>query len=378
MLLCYKLQITNTLGGKMGKKNGLSNNLVTMSNQLCQASFSFSTVQHRIFESMLSMIDSRIDSDDMGRFENLELSAANYSKTFNAPLNHAYKQLSDAVDGFQFYIRLKTSDGKVRSIPFSRAAVYNPETATIEFSFHEDVIPFIGGLKGKFSSYRLERIIGFKSKWTFRIFHLLVSKATSKNITGELIMPVEELKKILKIENTYETGMVKSQILTKAKEELKSAGILFSFENIRRGRKTYAFKLSFSDQNPEPIKAEKNLDGVLTQELILELSDKYDCTHQAIESIHQKWKNSILKKGNLNEIRNLKTYFLNYLAKSDVAKKSNTIEPHYTGSPFSNDATPLKPTNHAYYTGNSGLLSDASNNSIQAKLTYIEQENIIS
>lgn len=150
--MLYSLQNISK-GLKMRKKNGLNNNIVTISSQLCQANLSFSTVQYRIFELMLSTIDSRSDTDDTGRLKNLKLSAVDYSNKFNVPLNNAFEQLSDAVRGFEFYIRFKTSDGKARSIPFSNGAIYNPEAETIEFRFNEEVIPLICILKSRLNPH---------------------------------------------------------------------------------------------------------------------------------------------------------------------------------------------------------------------------------
>lgn len=167
------------------------------------------------------------------------------------------------------------------------AAEYNPSKREIYLKLHNDLKPFLLGLKERFTSYRLEYVIALRSIFSIRLYELLKQYENSKYRMRYIT--IEELKDRLEIKGNYKTyGMFKKRILIVAKEEInRKTDINFDFVEItnnkekEKGRKKIiGLKLCIDAKN----KIEDNISLETENKILKQLvSVKLDETTEEID-----------------------------------------------------------------------------------------------
>lgn len=234
----------------------LLDNTVTKSHALSRAYYRLGLVEKRCMEALISKLHPLRNDNN---FKEIELSALEYAKTYNVPSNTAYRDIASAVQALIH--RVITADrpnGKKGRIEMTLMAYaeYKDDEGKISCEFNHRIIPYLIGLREKFSSYPLRDAANFSSSYTWRFYEILVSWAQPKQDTKGLFagwvknQSVDELREMLGVPSSYRWADFQKQVLDIVIPELKEkAKISVFIERIKTVRKITHLNISFIEDN---------------------------------------------------------------------------------------------------------------------------------
>lgn len=240
--------------------HNLIDNTVTKQHALSRAYYRFGLVEKRCMEAMISKLNP-IRSDNV---QEIELKALDYAKAFLVSDKIAYRDLASAVHGLMRTTiaadRPNSKKGRIEFTLMSKAE-YMEDEGRILCVFNPLVVPYLIGLKERFSSYPLKNAVDFSSSYTWRFYELLVSWAKDKKETGGLFVgwftpSVDELREMLGVPLSYKWESFNRQVLAVAEQELREkANIHMGITRIKTSRKITYLKIEFiqSDQISMPL-----------------------------------------------------------------------------------------------------------------------------
>ena len=156
----------------------MKNELVVKDNVLINASYNLEVTEQRLI--MLAIITARESGQGITADSKLEIHASDYASRFGVSNEGAYWALKNAVlNLFERQFSFKEADkkgniGTVKSRWVSRIK-YIDTTATLEVTFAPDVVPLITRLEQHFTSYQLKQVTQLKSKYSIRLYELLIA-----------------------------------------------------------------------------------------------------------------------------------------------------------------------------------------------------------
>ena len=223
-------------------------NTVTKSNALARANYRFDIVEKRIMEALVSKLDSRV-LNERG-LQDVEIRAVEYAKTFDVPVNIAYRDLAKATARLvRTVITVREEKGN-HEYNLMSDAYYKESEGAISCCFSPKIAPHLIGLRKQFASYPLAQAVDFKSSYTWRLFEIMVSWAQDKKQTGGILtgwftLSVEDLRQQLGMPDTYQWVHI-SDTLDKATKELQEkARIHTKIERIKTSRKITHLRFEF-------------------------------------------------------------------------------------------------------------------------------------
>jgi plasmid replication initiation protein len=241
---------TNIAADKDPRHELIENN-VTKSNALSRAYYRFGLVEKRCMEALISKLNP-LRNDN---FQEIELRAVDYAKTFNVSEKIAYRDLESAVHGLMRRVISAEEPGKrkPKRIEFTlmAKAEYIEDEGRVICVYNPLIVPYLIGLREKFSSYPLKAAVDFSSSYTWRIYELLVSWAQNKKDTegvfvGWFTPSVDELRQMLGVPDSYKWSDFQKQVLEVAKTELlEKANIHVNITRIKTSRKITHLKIEF-------------------------------------------------------------------------------------------------------------------------------------
>lgn len=175
----------------------MSNILVTKSNHLIEAGYKLSLNEQRLILAAIARLDSRNENEK----DVFEVTASEFSKIFNIPLNQSYEMLEDATS--RLYERdIKTFDKESKTRERFRwvdGVKYWDGEAKVTLSFSRRVMPYLTILNKQFTSYELKQISNLRTAYAIRFYELLMQffKTGVRNIT------LEKLRELLELGNEY-------------------------------------------------------------------------------------------------------------------------------------------------------------------------------
>ena len=229
----------------------LADNSVTKSHALSRAYYRLSITEKRCMEALISKLHPLRGDNDT----DLELTALEYAKAYNVPTNVAYRDISGAVDALMHrVISADRPHGKPGKIQLSvmDSAEYKDDEGKIVCSFGKKITPHLLGLREKFSSYPLKKTVNFQSSYTWRFYEILVSWAKDKKETGGKFagwiskQPIDELREMLGVPDSYKWDNFQKQVLDIAIPELREkAKIAVFIERVKTSRRITHLNISF-------------------------------------------------------------------------------------------------------------------------------------
>lgn len=231
-------------------KRALIDNSVTKSNALARAYYRYNIVEKRIMESLISRLHPLRGDNE---YQDIDLTAKDYSEAFGVPLKIAYRELERGVTGLTNHvINIEGKGVKGRfKYPLMSMANYLDDEGRIVCSFNSRLVPHLVGMREKFRSYMLKDAAGFSSSYTWRMYELLLSWSQPKSETDGLLMgwieiEVVEIRKILGVPEVYQFSDFRRQVLDTATKELKEkAFIEMLVERKKTGRKVTHLNIQF-------------------------------------------------------------------------------------------------------------------------------------
>lgn len=205
--------------------------LVVKSNEIVQKSrYHLGTQQQKLILYMISKIrpedtefkEYTFELKNLCKILNIDVNGANYYR-----FKESIKKIADT----SFWLEIDGKDKLYRWI--DDVSIENGKTL-VKIKFDEDLKPFLLQLRESFTYYQLENVLCFDSKYSFRLYEIF----QSYGFIGEIILSLDELKRLLMIENKYDRfSMFKVNVLNKAIDEInKYTDVSVSYELIRENR----------------------------------------------------------------------------------------------------------------------------------------------
>ena len=220
---------------------------VVKDNSLIDASFNLSLVEQRLM--LMAIVEAR-ELDKLTPDTPIEVKATAYRDQYKTDKSEAYKQLADATKQlfnrqFSYLDKYKGEDCITVARWVNRASYLNDNGAVVLYMSSE-VISMISRLEANFTQYLLEQVSDFKSKYSIRLYELLIKY---RDVGNSKKFEIVELRSKLGLENNeYKLNAVfKRDVLDKAVKDINdNTDIQIKYDQFKEGRAIshILFKLS--------------------------------------------------------------------------------------------------------------------------------------
>ena len=254
--------------------------LVVKDNSLIDASFNLSLVEQRLM--LLAIVEAR-EIDKLTPETPIEVKAIAYRDQYKTDESNAYSQLADATKQlfnrqFSYIDRYADTDAVTVSRWVNEVTYVNDKGMVVMY-LNRNVISMISRLEANFTQYLLEQVSEFKSKYSIRLYELLIKY---RDIGTSKKFEIAELRSKLGLEdNEYKLNAVfKRDVLDKAVNEISSkTDIQIKYEQFKEGRKVSHILFKFIKKKETKQKNSKDKNTIdmftgLSIKQIMMFSDK--------------------------------------------------------------------------------------------------------
>lgn len=240
-------------------------NQVAKANLLIEARYKLNEIEQRLL--LLAILKAREFCDSIEQLTNkeLEIHASDYMRIYGVERQTAYDVLKKAVMGLyraEWCYRFTNAKGvlEVRYERFTQSAVYVEKEATVKFMFSHAIIPYLVELERCFTIYEIEQVANLKSKYSMRLYEMLVQFRSTK----KLKISLDELRfRIGLSDNEYETmSNFKKYVLDLAVDQINEhTNLKVKYTQEKKGRVITGFEFTFTEKSN---KKEKLVNGDYT------------------------------------------------------------------------------------------------------------------
>jgi plasmid replication initiation protein len=217
--------------------------VVTKSNALIQASYKLSLNEQRLVLACVAQLDGRkpLPKDNL-----FTLSAADFAKTYNLPIDQAYEALNEASQSL--YERdIKVFDGKTKErFRWIYHVKYHEGEGKVTIGFSPTISPYLTMLNKQFTSYQIRRVASLSSAYSIRLFEML----SQYKSTGFFVVKLDDFKAWLEIEDKYPRFFdLCRRILDPSVKELREkSNLAINWRAIKKGRTVERLEFTFLDE----------------------------------------------------------------------------------------------------------------------------------
>lgn len=221
-----------------------TDNVVTKSNALIEASYKLKAIEQKIIIYLASRIHP--DDDD---FHTYTLSIREFHRILDLKGSAKYTEMRKITKNMMKKVFEVRIENKVIQANWLSYVAYNEQEGTIDIRFDPFLKPYLLHLKKEFTSYRLKNIIQLKSAYSIRIYELLKQYERLKERT----ISVQQLREYIGATDTYPRyGNFKQRILKQAQKELEAyTDISFDIVELKKGRKVDKLKFIIKKQRKQ-------------------------------------------------------------------------------------------------------------------------------
>lgn len=254
----------------------MKNDLIVKANTLINASYNLEVSEQRLI--LMSIVQARNTETGIDAVTPLKIYAQDYAKQFNTTKETAYEVLKKAVNNLferQFTYREIDTDNKeivTKSRWVSRIS-YKDSSGFLQITFSPDVVPLITRLEKQFTSYYLNEISNLSSKYSIRLYELLISW----RVVGKASFSLSDFReKIGLSENEYlKMNDFKKRVLEPAIKQINdSTNLIVKYEQLKDGRRISGINFFFKEKNVQKIKTVSTNRDPDTLDLFTKLTDK--------------------------------------------------------------------------------------------------------
>lgn len=244
------------------------NYLVTKSNFfIMNSSYDLSVEEQKIILTLASMVQPNDEHFKVYKFK-----VKDFINLLGIENQNKYKSVPKITKDLMKKVFEIEEEDMTLQIAWLSSAEYRKGSGYVELEFSPKLKKYLLRLNKLFTQYKLENILNMRSKYSIRIYELLKCNEFKKQ--GYIQIEIEELRKLLKINNIYPLyGDFKRKILIKTQKELKKVSdISFEFEEIKTGRKVTAIKFYIISKHKLTNKKENNIEKIKeSNKLILDI-----------------------------------------------------------------------------------------------------------
>lgn len=223
-----------------------SNKLVVKDNALIDASFNLSLIEQRLM--LLAIVEAR-EVPDLSPNTAIEIAVSDYVHQFKVESNNIYSLIRDAARTlkrreFSYLDRYKGKEAYTTA-NWVNKVTYVDSSGLIVLYLSNEVISLISRLSEQFTKYHLEQVSDFKSKYSLRLYELLI-KWLNAGRTDKY--NIDDIRAKLGVGvNEYATmSNFKTNVIEKAIADInKNTDITVSYDQFKKGRviTDFQFKL---------------------------------------------------------------------------------------------------------------------------------------
>ena len=204
---------------------------------MIDASFNLSLVEQRLM--LLAIVEAR-ELDKLTPDTPIEVKATAYRDQYKTDDSNAYSQLADASKQlfnrqFSYIDRYAETDAVTVSRWVNEITYVNNKGAVVLY-LNRNVISMISRLEANFTQYLLEQVSHFKSKYSIRLYELLIKY---RDIGTSKKFEIAELRSKLGLnEDEYKLNAVfKRDVLDKAVKEINDkTDITIKYDQFKEGK----------------------------------------------------------------------------------------------------------------------------------------------
>lgn len=239
----------------------MKNDLIVKDNILINASYNLELTEQRLV--LLAIINARESGKGINANDPLTIHAESYINQFNVSRQTAYQTLKVACKDLfsrQFsYTENYANTNKIKKVNsrWVSKIAYVDDLAILEITFSPDVVPFITRLEKHFTSYQLKQVQRLTSKYSMRLYELLIAWSAVKKCTFQ----IETFRNSLGISSDEykQMGHFKNRVLDPAIKQINEhTDINVSYEQHKQGRVITGFSFKF-DYKKTPKKEIKDV-----------------------------------------------------------------------------------------------------------------------
>lgn len=231
---CHKYKLM----GYTGKiKMSSDSRLVVKDNSLIDASFNLSLVEQRLM--LMAIVEAR-ELLKLTPDTPIEIKAISYRDQYKTNQSEAYKQLADATKQLfnrQFsYIDQYKGEDCITVARWVNRASYIDNRGTVILYMSSEVISMISRLEANFTQYLLNQVSDFKSKYSIRLYEILIKY---REIGNSKKYSIYELRNLLGLEDNEYKAMCdfKGRVVDKALLEINTkTDINIKYDQFKEGR----------------------------------------------------------------------------------------------------------------------------------------------
>ena len=223
-------------------KTSIGKNTVTIKNTIARTAQNLGLAEKRIITLGMSKIDARQSKTVYKNEENrtITITASEYQTIANLKRElDAYRELQNGTEKIgkkQLVIKRETMRGKkITRINWLEKATYEQGKGTVKICFTGSIMPYLCAIENRFTTYKIQEAAGIKSIYTFRLMEFMTSWSNKKN--GQRTIPIKEIKEMLEIPTSYETGGTIARVIKPAIEELEKRNWKIKLETEKTSRK---------------------------------------------------------------------------------------------------------------------------------------------
>ena len=223
-------------------KTSIGKNTVTIKNTIARTAQNLGLAEKRIITLGMSKIDARQSKTVYKNEENrtITITASEYQTIANLKRElDAYRELQNGTEKIgkkQLVIKRETMRGKkITRINWLEKTTYEQGKGTVKICFTGSIMPYLCAIENRFTTYKIQEAAGIKSIYTFRLMEFMTSWSNKKN--GKRTISIEEIKEMLEIPTSYETGGTIARVIKPAIEELEKRNWKIKLETEKTSRK---------------------------------------------------------------------------------------------------------------------------------------------
>lgn len=244
--------------------------MVYKANKLIEARYSLDLNEQKL----ILFAASQINNFTGDNFTILKMSVSDFfsvSGVDEKSKNHKYvKQLAKNLMGKQLEIELPNGDWEM--IQWVSRCKYENDKGIIEFEFSPSMKPYLLNLGEKFKGYPLQQVIKLNSKYSIRLYELLIQWGNTKH--KSFTITVEELRRKMGVgNNMYQRfSQFEDRVIKTAVTELNNlSNIIVKYDKIKEGRyiSEINFKFRFKGEySKEELELKKIMEAGLGEYII--------------------------------------------------------------------------------------------------------------
>lgn len=236
---------------------------VSMSNELIRSAHGLTLGEKRLLMLAIAKIDSKKPATPQNMITRIDVSE--FIHKFKITPQTAYEEVRHAAEQLMNrYIRFfhPDKDGKKieTRMQWVGRASYKKSEGWVELAFWHELSPMLFELKERFTSYKLDRVGGLRSVYSWRLFELLMQFKS----TGKLKITVDEFSQVMEAPKSFKANFANLRIKViepAVKEISEKDGLKVKWEPIKAGRKvqTLIFTFPKEQQTVLPLETPKSV-----------------------------------------------------------------------------------------------------------------------